>query len=97
MRAASHPFPEGYGRMSIHRDPVFWFWLIILILAALAVFVLALAGMTFHQQHERGAADAASALIFVMNNGLRCLGLRGRRRAIDRARRRQYGGDRAAG
>jgi hypothetical protein len=83
--------------MSIHRDPVFWFWLIVSLLAALAIFVLALAGMTFHQQYERGAADAASALISVMNNGLRCLGLRGRRCAVDGVACRQYGGDRAAG
>jgi Na+/proline symporter len=84
--------------MSIHRDPVFWFWLIVLILAALAIFVLALAGMTFHQQYERGAADAAPALIIsVMNNGLRCVGLCGGRRAVDGAARRQHGGDRAAG
>jgi hypothetical protein len=52
--------------MNILRDRLFWFWLAILLLAALAIFVLALAGMTFHQQYERGAADAAPALISVI-------------------------------
>jgi quinol-cytochrome oxidoreductase complex cytochrome b subunit len=60
--------------MSLYRDHGFWFWLILLILAALAIFVLALAGMTFHQQYERGAANAAPALISVMNKWPSCLG-----------------------
>jgi hypothetical protein len=48
--------------------------LIVLILAALAIFVVALAGMTFHQQYERTAF--VPAFISVMSNGVCCVGLR---------------------